>query len=52
MTRRRPVRPTSYVTRMPDRRTWQEILAKYQAEGPTLGVSPKPAPVKPVKERK
>lgn len=27
----RPVRPTSYVTRLPDRRTWQEILAKYRA---------------------
>lgn len=51
--RRRPVRPTSYVTRMPDAKTWQEILAKYRAgDIPRLGEIPKPASAKPARERR
>lgn len=33
----RPVRPTSYVTRLPSRESWREILARYRAGKPTLG---------------
>lgn len=38
MRRRRPPRPTSYVTGIPSSEIWWRIMEAYRANGPTLGV--------------